>query len=138
MGSFIERQWEKRFPCVSWLSERGLLLVLLFSLWALCQADQRSPLQMNSGQDKPGHQQVGNSQDTGVSGASGYQVYLCHNQEVTGSAPSRGRRDVFRLFQRALICAELETAATCHLCSAWLIMTHLKSRQHTGKLAFPF
>lgn len=52
-GSIIERQWEKHFPGVFWLSERGLLLVLLFSLWALCQADQQSPLEMNSGQARP-------------------------------------------------------------------------------------
>lgn len=68
-GSIVGRQWEKHFPCVFWLSERGLLLGLLFSPRALCQTDQQSPLGMNSG-----HQRVGDSQDSGV---SGYPVYLC-------------------------------------------------------------
>lgn len=42
-----------------------------------------------------GEQQVGNSKDNGI---SGFQGYLCHNLEVSGLAPSRGRGDVSGLF----------------------------------------
>lgn len=95
-GSIIVRQWGKRLPCVFWSSAfrrivfSGLCARQTNSL--LLRATQAGPKQARADE---GDQQVGNSKDNGVSGSQGY---LCHNLEVSGLAPSRGRGDVSGLF----------------------------------------
>lgn len=82
---------------------RPAFSVIVFSLWALRQADESSPPEMNPGQARLGWARPDRASasegDTGGKGNSwdngfcGLQVYLCRSLEATGSAPSGERGD---------------------------------------------